>query len=94
MNGVFRKTIKQTITVGEIKIYKDSSYSYGGSFKAKRANTMKIIKFKKTIFNYCRDVLVHRHIRLENNTKIFSRVIWRNNGATYINIAIWIIKMF
>ena len=39
-------------------------------------------------------MFVHRHIRLQNNTKIFSKVNRRNNVEVYINIIIWIIKTF
>ena len=94
MNRVFRKIIKQTITVVEIEIYKGISWSYGGSFWDERANAMKITTLKKTRFNYCRDVFAHRHIRLENNTKSCSRFIWRNNLRVYINIKIWNFDMF
>ena len=44
----------------------------GGSFRDERANMMEITKLKKTRLNYCRDVFLYRHNRLENNTKIFS----------------------
>ena len=33
---------------------------------------MKITILKKISFNYSKDVLVHRHIKLENNTKVFA----------------------
>ena len=39
-------------------------------------------------------MLVHRHIRLENNTKVFCRISWRDNIRININATVWIIEIF
>ena len=39
-------------------------------------------------------MFVHRHIRLENNTKIFSQFIWRNNARIHVNIKFEIVTCF
>ena len=68
---------KKTNTVVKMGMYKGISYGYGDSFRNEQTNTIKIPKLKKAWFNYSKDVLIHRHIRLENNTKVFCQFIWR-----------------